>query len=52
MASLVNTGGEVLAYVEGEEKGKKVNFWWIRWGLRPLYITQRYVDKLKLKAKL
>jgi len=50
--NLARYGADDMAYIEGIEDGKKMRFWWMRWGLRPISVIGHLVDKFKIRAKM
>lgn len=52
MANLVRYGGDMMGSIEGEENGKKLKFWWVRWSMRPIWVVDHYVKQFKLRAKM
>ena len=50
--NFVNYGGEVIAKMEGVENETKLQFYWIRWSLRPLHVVRHLTDKVKERARL
>jgi hypothetical protein len=51
-ANFSRYGSDLVAKTSGVENGKPVNFWWMRWWLRPLNVLQHHVDKFKERARL
>ena len=51
-ANVARYGSDIIAKTEGVENGQKMEFWWIRWWLRPISVLQHYVDKFKERAKM